>query len=90
MQYDFIFEGGGAKGTVFVAATQEFEGAEHTCDHLLGKSADAITVSLVAAGYSSRRMRMVQFACESPNLGAIEFRISPFDTVANYRRFFTQ
>ncbi len=56
MQYDLVFEGGGAKGMVFVGAMQEFEAAGHTYDRLLGTSAGAITASLLAAGYDSRRM----------------------------------
>lgn len=56
MQYDLVFEGGGAKGMVFVGALQEFEAANHTSDRLLGTSAGAITASLLAAGYNSQRM----------------------------------
>lgn len=56
MQYDLVFEGGGAKGMVFVGAMKEFEAAGNTCDRLLGTSAGAITASLLAAGYNSRRM----------------------------------
>lgn len=56
MQYDLVFEGGGAKGMVFVGAMQEFEAGGHTYDRLLGTSAGAITASLLAAGYDSRRM----------------------------------
>jgi predicted acylesterase/phospholipase RssA len=56
MQYDLVFEGGGAKGMVFVGGLQEFEAAGHTHNRLLGTSAGAITASLLAAGYDSGRM----------------------------------
>lgn len=56
MEYDLVFEGGGAKGMVFVGGMQEFEAAGHTYDRLLGTSAGAITASLLAAGYDSQRM----------------------------------
>ena len=56
MQYDLVFEGGGAKGMVFVGAMQEFEAQGHTSDRLVGTSAGSITASLLAAGYNSSRM----------------------------------
>ncbi len=56
MQYDLVFEGGGAKGMVFVGAMQEFEARGHTHGRLLGTSAGAITAALLAAGYSSGEM----------------------------------
>ncbi len=56
MQYDLVFEGGGAKGMVFVGALEAFEGAELTFRRLLGTSAGAITATLLAAGYDSREM----------------------------------
>lgn len=56
MQCDLVFEGGGAKGMVFVGGMQEFEAAGHTHGRLLGTSAGAITASLLAVGYDSRRM----------------------------------
>lgn len=56
MRYDLVFEGGGAKGMVFVGAMQAFEGAGLTYDRLLGTSAGAITATLLAAGYTSKRM----------------------------------
>jgi len=51
-----VFEGGGAKGMVFVGAMQEFEERGHTHDRLLGTSAGAITATLLAAGYNSAEM----------------------------------
>jgi NTE family protein len=56
MQYDMVFEGGGAKGIVFVGAMQEFEKRGHTHGRLLGTSAGAITACLLAAGYRSEEM----------------------------------
>ena len=56
MKYDLVFEGGGAKGMVFVGAMGEFEGRGHTYDRLLGTSAGAITASLLAAGYTTDEM----------------------------------
>ncbi len=56
MQYDLVFEGGGAKGMVFVGAMQEFEARGHSHGRLLGTSAGAITAALLAAGYGSGEM----------------------------------
>lgn len=56
MQYDLVFEGGGAKGFVFIGALQAFEAAGHTPGRLLGTSAGAITAALVAAGYGAEEM----------------------------------
>ena len=56
MNYDLVFEGGGAKGMVFVGAMQEFEEQGHTYDRLLGTSAGAITAALLAAGYTTQEM----------------------------------
>jgi predicted acylesterase/phospholipase RssA len=56
MRYDLVFEGGGAKGMVFVGACEEFFGRGHTFDRLLGTSAGAITATLLAAGYTPQEM----------------------------------
>src|SRR5678816_2769361 len=56
MRYDLVFEGGGAKGMVFVGACEEFFRRGHTYDRLLGTSAGAITATLLAAGYSTDEM----------------------------------
>jgi NTE family protein len=56
MNFDLVFEGGGAKGMVFVGAMQEFEARGHKYGRLLGTSAGAITASLLAAAYSSAEM----------------------------------
>jgi len=53
MQYDLVFEGGGAKGFAFVGALQAFEEAGHTAGRVLGTSAGAITATLLAAGYAT-------------------------------------
>lgn len=56
MKYDLVFEGGGAKGMVFVGACEEFFGRGHSFDRLLGTSAGAITAVLLAAGYTPKEM----------------------------------
>jgi predicted acylesterase/phospholipase RssA len=56
MKYDLVFEGGGAKGMVFVGAYQEFFARGHSFGRLLGTSAGAITATLLAAGYRSEEM----------------------------------
>src|SRR6185369_1478524 len=55
-QFDLVFEGGGAKGSVFVGALEEFYAAGHTPSRLVGTSAGAITATLLAAGYSPAEM----------------------------------
>jgi predicted acylesterase/phospholipase RssA len=50
---DLVFEGGGAKGMVFVGALQElFKDGARTHGRLLGASAGAITAVTLAAGYT--------------------------------------
>lgn len=56
MKYDLVFEGGGAKGSVFVGALQEFKARGHEYARLLGTSAGAISATLIAAGYSPEEM----------------------------------
>lgn len=56
MKYDLVFEGGGAKGMVFVGACVEFFKRGHSFDRLLGTSAGAITATLLAAGYTPEEM----------------------------------
>lgn len=56
MQYDLVFEGGGAKGSVFIGALQEFEARGHTARRFVGTSAGALTATLLAAGYSSQEL----------------------------------
>ena len=56
MHFNLVFEGGGAKGLVFVGAMQEFEQRGHTYGRLLGTSAGAITAALLAANFSADEM----------------------------------
>ena len=56
MKHDLVFEGGGAKGMVFVGACEEFFRRGHTVERLLGTSAGAITAALLAAGYTPDEM----------------------------------
>ncbi|MCD4738322.1 MAG: patatin-like phospholipase family protein [Anaerolineae bacterium] len=56
MEYDLVFEGGGAKGMVFAGALREFEAQEHTYGRLLGTSAGAITVALLAVGFDAAEL----------------------------------
>lgn len=52
MEYDLVFEGGGAKGGVLVGAYEIFAQQGHTHGRLLGTSAGAIVAVLLAAGYT--------------------------------------
>lgn len=56
MQYDLVFQGGGAKGMAFVGAMEVFEQRKHTFRRLVGTSAGAINAALIAAGYSAKDM----------------------------------
>lgn len=56
MHFNLVFEGGGAKGLVFVGAMQEFERRGHTYGRLLGTSAGAITAALLAANFTPAEM----------------------------------
>jgi NTE family protein len=56
MKFDLVFEGGGAKGMVFVGAYEEFAQRGHSFGRLLGTSAGAITAVLLAAGYTPQEM----------------------------------
>ncbi|GAM10155.1 putative protein [Geobacter sp. OR-1] len=55
-EFDLVFEGGGAKGSVFVGAIEEFERRGHTARRFVGTSAGAITATLMAAGYKAPAM----------------------------------
>jgi NTE family protein len=55
-RFDMVFEGGGAKGSVFVGALQVLFAEGHTARRLIGTSAGAITASLLAAGYTPEEM----------------------------------
>ncbi|MCA1817843.1 MAG: patatin-like phospholipase family protein [Acidobacteria bacterium] len=54
--YDMVFEGGGAKGSVFVGALRALKERGHTHRRLIGTSAGAITATLLAAGYDADAM----------------------------------
>ncbi len=56
MEFDLVFEGGGAKGMVFVGAMDAFYQRGHTHNRLMGTSAGAITAALTAAGYTTDEM----------------------------------
>lgn len=56
MQYDLVFQGGGAIGMVLVGGYAEFVARGHTPGRLLGTSAGAITATLIAAGYSPEEL----------------------------------
>lgn len=53
MEFDLVFEGGGAKGLAFVGALQAIERRGHTPRRVLGTSAGSIVAALVAAGYNA-------------------------------------
>ena len=55
-QYDMVFEGGGAKGSVFVGALRAMKERGLTHRRLIGTSAGAITATLLAAGYDADAM----------------------------------
>ncbi len=57
MKYDLVFEGGGAKGMVFVGALRAFVEAGGEYGRLLGTSAGAITATLLAAGYGVEELQ---------------------------------
>lgn len=56
MEYDLVFEGGGAKGIAFAGALQAFERHNHKPRRVIGTSAGSITACLVAAGYNSQEI----------------------------------
>lgn len=53
MEYDVVFEGGGAKGIAFLGALTEFESRGHRLARIVGTSAGAIFVGLLAAGHDA-------------------------------------
>ena len=55
-KFDLVFEGGGAKGSVFAGALEVFTAAGHEPSRLVGTSAGAITAALLAAGYTPAEM----------------------------------
>lgn len=59
MKFDLVFEGGGAKGMVFIGALKEIEERGHAYGRLMGTSAGAIMATFLAAGYSAAEMAEV-------------------------------
>jgi predicted acylesterase/phospholipase RssA len=55
-KFDLVFEGGGAKGSVFAGALEVFIAEGHEPARLVGTSAGAITAALLAAGYTPAEM----------------------------------
>lgn len=55
-RFDLVFEGGGAKGIVFVGALRALLEQGHTYRRVVGTSAGAITAALCALGYSPDEM----------------------------------
>jgi predicted acylesterase/phospholipase RssA len=53
MEYDLVFEGGGAKGLSFAGALRVFENYGHTPCRVIGTSAGSIMAALTAAGYNA-------------------------------------
>jgi NTE family protein len=53
MQYDLVFEGGGAKGGAFVGAIRSLEQHGHRVGRIIGTSAGSIVATLIAAGYNA-------------------------------------
>ncbi len=56
MLYDMVFEGGGAKGMVFVGALAELEARGYSPARLIGTSAGSIMATFLAAGYTVAEM----------------------------------
>jgi predicted acylesterase/phospholipase RssA len=56
MEFDMVFEGGGAKGMAFVGALKALEAHGHTHRRLIGTSAGAITATLLTVGYDAKKM----------------------------------
>ena len=56
MEYDMVFEGGGAKGIAFVGALQELQARGCRPARLLGTSAGSIMATFLAAGYDLDEM----------------------------------
>jgi NTE family protein len=54
MEYDLVFEGGGAKGGAFAGALRAFERNGLKAGRVIGSSAGSIVAILVAAGYNAQ------------------------------------
>ena len=57
MQYDLVFEGGGAKGLAFLGALEALEMHGYEPGRLLGTSAGALTATLIAADFDAEAIR---------------------------------
>lgn len=57
MEFDLVFEGGGAKGMAFAGALEALGAGGHTPARLLGTSAGAITATGLAAGYTNEELK---------------------------------
>ena len=53
MEYDLVFEGGGAKGLAFAGALRVIERRGHTVRRVIGSSAGSIVAAIIAAGYDA-------------------------------------
>ena len=90
MQYDLVFEGGGAKGIVFVGALEVLLDPQkgNRIRRLVGTSAGAITAALVAAGYSPEELlRAVNEKVKSKEGGAEIPRFETFMDVPQRSSF---
>ena len=67
MEYDLVFEGGGAKGLAFAGALRAFERRGHTVRRVIGTSAGSIVASIIAAGYDAAESQAA-IAERLPNL----------------------
>lgn len=54
MEFDLVFEGGGAKGAAFAGAIRAFEKHAHRPRRVIGTSAGSIVATLIAAGYTAQ------------------------------------
>jgi len=67
MQYDLVFEGGGAKGSVFVGALQEFFAREHTARRFIRTSAGAPPPSWPRAMGLRKCWKQLMRNCQTEN-----------------------
>ena len=81
MEYDLVFEGGGAKGVAFAGALQAFERQGHKPRRVIGTSAGSITACLLAAGFSAQEI--LESANERMPDGRLRF-VSFMDTPTVY------
>jgi NTE family protein len=77
MQYDLIFEAGGARSIVFTGAMQELEEHGHTFDRLIGTSAGGIAALLFAAGYHSNEAMEILYNSQTQETTFANFLSEP-------------